>query len=480
MRVHTLISGAGPTGLTLAIDLARRGIPVRIVDKAVRHATGSRGDGLQPRTLEVFDDLGIIDRVLQAGAPQPVVIAYRAGAPVRELRMTDPKPPSSAVPYPNPWTLGQADTEAILRARLADFGVEVELATESAAFVADDAGVTATLAHAGTTEIVRADYLIGADGAHSLVRRTLGIEFDGSTDESTRLLLGDVRADALDHTHGHWFASADAATGIVFSPLPGRRHFQVGMPLRAGLEPGLGLLQDAVDTYSGRSDIRLTDLAWCTVWRPNIRLARRFRSGRVLLAGDAAHVHPPTGGQGLNTGIQDAYNLGWKLADGDDELLDTYDLERRAVAADVLGISTALLHRATSGARDAHRRDHTHQLDITYRDPAATGTLVPGDRAPDASVTDTAGGRLRLFDLYRGPQHTLLSFGETVSCATDPDVHVWAVRGPGHCADDPGIGRHIIDVDGHAFRDYDARPGTLILVRPDGHIAARTDPRSSE
>ncbi|WP_338759886.1 FAD-dependent monooxygenase [Nocardia vulneris] len=479
MRIHTLISGAGPTGLTLAIDLARRGIPVRIVDKAVRHPTGSRGDTLQPRTLEVFDDLGIIDRVLRAGAPQPIVLAYRAGAPERELRMTDPIPPSSAVPYPNPWTLGQADTEAILRARLAEFGVEVELATETAGFAADDSGVTVTLAYAGTTETVRADYLIGADGAHSLVRRTLGIEFDGSTDESTRLLLGDVRADALDHTHGHCFASADAATGIVFSPLPGRPHFQVGMPLPAGIEPGLGLLQTAVDTCAGRSDIRLTDLTWCTVWRPNIRLARRFRSGRVLLAGDAAHVHPPTGGQGLNTGVQDAYNLGWKLATGDDELLDTYDIERRAVAAAVLGISTALLHRATSGAEDAHRRDHTHQLDLTYRDPAATGTLVPGDRAPDASVTDIAGQRLRLFDLYRGPHHTLVSFGETAPCATVPDVHVWSVRGPGHRPNDPGIGRHVVDVDGHAFRDYDARPGTVILVRPDGHIAARTDPASS-
>ncbi len=251
------------------------------------------------------------------------------------------------------------------------------------------------------------------------------------------------------------------------------------MPLPAGIEPGLGPLQAAVDTCSGRSDIRLTDLTWCTVWRPNIRLARRFRSGRVLLAGDAAHVHPPTGGQGLNTGVQDSYNLGWKLATGDDELLDTYDIERRAVAAAVLGLSTALLHRATSGSEDAHRRDHTHQLDITYRDPAATGTLLPGDRAPDASVTDIAGQRLRLFDLYRGPQHTLLSFGETALCATDSDVHVWAVRGPGHRPNDPGIGRHVIDVDGHAFRDYDARPGTLILVRPDGHIAARTDPAPS-
>ncbi|GAB2693118.1 FAD-dependent monooxygenase [Nocardia thraciensis] len=477
MPIHTLISGAGPTGLTLAIDLARRDLPVRIIDKASRHAIGSRGDGLQPRTLEVFDDLGVIDQVLGAGAPQPVVVAYENGTPVRELRMTDPQPASPAVPYPNPWTLAQDDTEAILRAHLADHGIHVELATELIEFTATRTGITATLAHNGTGEAVHADYLVGADGARSLVRRTLGIEFDGATDESMRLLFADVRADTLDHGHGHWFASPDPHTGIVLSPLPGGRRFQVGMPLHTDAEPSLELLQTAVDTYSGRTDIRLTDLTWLTVWRPNTRLARRFRSGRVFLAGDAAHVHPPTGGQGLNTGIQDAYNLGWKLATGNVDILDTYDTERRTVAARVLGLSTELLRRATDGAADAHRRDDTHQLDITYRKPDATGALVPGDRAPDAAVTSATGRPLRLFDLYRGPHATMLTFGETSQPPSESDIHAWAVLRPGdHVADRSGTGRYVIDTDGHAFSAYSAEPGTRILVRPDGHVALRMDP----
>lgn len=469
MSQLVLVVGAGPTGLALALDLARRDIPVRIVDKAATFFAGSRGDGIQPRTLEVFDDLGVLDAVLAAGMPTPVMRVHLDGEFVAERRMSEPVEPTPAVPYPNLWVLGQSRTEAILRDRLAEFGAHVELGTALTGFTQDDDGVTATLERDGTREIVRAAYLVGADGGKSTVRKTLGIPFEGSTDESLRMLLGDVRADALDHEFGYWFAAADEPMqGIALSPLPGGRQFQFAAPLNGDAEPSLELLQEYVDRYCGRDDVTLTDLTWVTVWRPNIRLARRFRDGRVFLAGDAAHAHPPTGGQGMNTGIQDAYNLGWKLAaalSGDDTLLDSYEAERRTVAAEVLGLSSALLDKLVDGANDAMERGpETQQLDISYRDPAAREQLAVGDRAPDAPVKDERGRAVRLFDLFRGPHATVLSFGTP----TEAGPHAYAVVRPGAQVTGP----HVVDVDGHAHAAYAASEGTRVLVRPDGYIGA--------
>lgn len=478
MQHPVLIAGAGPTGLTLAIDLARRGIPVRLIDRAGQFFAGSRGDGIQPRTLEVFDDLGVLDAIHAAGSPAPVMRAYLDGQFAGEHRMSEPVEPTPAVPYPNVWMLGQSRTEEILRVRLAEFGVHVELGTALESFDQDDEGVTATVWRAGTREQVRATFLVGADGGASTVRKQLGIAFEGTTDDSLRMLLGDVRADALDHDFGHWFAAADnPMAGIALSPLPGGRHFQFAAPLADDTEPTLATLQHHLDRYSGRDDLALTDLTWVTVWRPNIRLAERFRIGRVLLAGDAAHVHPPTGGQGMNTGIQDAYNLGWKLAaalGGDDAPLQTYEPERRTVAARVLGLSTELLDKLIDGDEDAmHRGEQTRQLDLTYRDPAETAAVAVGDRAPDAPLRDAAGKTVRLFDLFRGPHATLLCFGATGELPTAPGVRVYAVVRPGVAL---GATAAVVDVDGHAHDAYDAVDGTRILIRPDGYLGEVRQP----
>lgn len=481
MSSQVLVVGAGPTGLTLAIDLARRGVGVRIIDRAAEFFAGSRGDGIQPRTLEVFDDLGVIDAILAAGAPPAPMRVYLDGQYITERRMTEPRDPTPAVPYPNPWVLGQSDTEAILRARLAEFGVHVELSTALDGFTQDENGVTATLTAPGGGETVRVDYLVGADGGRSTVRRTLGIPFEGSTDESLRMLLGDVRADALDHDYGYWFATADAPmNGIALSPLPGGRLFQFAAPLEQDTEPTRAVLQGYVDRRTGRTDIEIAEPAWSTVWRPNVRLAQRFRDGRVFLAGDAAHVHPPTGGQGMNTGVQDAYNLGWKLAAAlggttpaadIDELLGSYETERRAVAARVLGISTELLEKLSAGDEDGMRRgEETQQLDISYRGPGATGALVAGDRAPDAPLRRADGTELRLFDLFRGPHATLLAFG-TAAVPDSEGVQGYSIVPPGVTPGD----RELVAVAGHAFDGYAARSGTRVLVRPDGYLAWRAD-----
>ncbi|MBL1076539.1 FAD-dependent monooxygenase [Nocardia sp. 2] len=492
MSAQVLIAGAGPTGLTLGIDLARRGIAVRVVDRAETFFEGSRGDGLQPRTLEVFEDLGVLDAVFAQGCGQATLRVHLGGEFLMERRMTETRAATPEVPYPNPWVLGQSDTERVLRNRLAEFGVKVESGTAVTDFSADEHGVTVSLEHGGAAETVRVAYLVGADGGRSTVRRKLGIAFAGTTDESIRMLLGDVRADALDHDYGYWFAEPDSPMdGFAMSPLPGGRKFQFAAPLAGDSDASLEVLQQHVNRLSRRTDIVLSELSWATVWRPNIRLAERFRDGRVFLAGDAAHAHPPTGGQGLNTGVQDAYNLGWKLeaalrnpgaeAQG---LLDTYESERRAVAAKVLGLSSALLDRTVDGDPEAMDREGTHQLDISYRnllpqDPDDAGEGVrAGDRAPDAPLTDAGGTPVRLFELMRGPQATLLVFGsedgtgtggaelaETAVPGERPARIVSIVRPEKAAA--PG---EFIDADGHARRAYGAADGTRILIRPDGYV----------
>jgi 2-polyprenyl-6-methoxyphenol hydroxylase-like FAD-dependent oxidoreductase len=453
-----LIAGAGPSGLTLAIDLARRGIDVRVVDKAEEFFTGSRGDGLQPRTLEVFDDLGVIDEVMAQSLPVPVVKVRIGGADAGERHIHEKIAAQPDRPYPSGRMLGQSRTEAILRGRLAEYGVHVELGSELLDLTQTRDGVTATLS---TGESVTADHLIGADGGHSTVRKALGIAFEGVTDESIRMLAGDVSAKGLDHGFGHWFARADNhGDGVMMTPLSGGDQFQFGAPLvRDGMRADLETLQALLDEYAGPGAVVLHDLTWSTVWRSNIRLAERFRVGRAFLVGDAAHVHPPTGGQGLNTGVQDAYNLGWRLADGSEPVLARYETERRTNAMRVLGISTELLHKHTNGDAGAlDRGESTRQLDITYRDPTDTARMTRGDRAPDSPLVGADGAALRLFDLFRGPHETLLRFGPTT-----PSRHPHAVdlfRGPGH-------GGY---VSPEAYTFYDAADGTELLVRPDGYL----------
>ncbi|AYF74514.1 3-(3-hydroxyphenyl)propionate hydroxylase [Nocardia yunnanensis] len=476
MKTQVLVAGAGPTGLTLAIDLARRGLGVRIVEQATEFFTGSRGDGIQPRTLEVFEDLGVLDAVLAQGMPQAPLLIHVDGQFVTERRMSQWREPTAAVPHPNPWVLAQADTERVLRERLAEFGVRVELGTALVGFDGDADGVTAILEHAGVRERVRVEYLVGADGGRSTVRKALGIAFEGSTDESIRMLLGDVRADALDHAVGYWFAESSAPMdGIALMPLPGGRTFQFMTGLDADSGTDLAVLQDYVTRRSRRDDIVLSELTWSTVWRPNVRLAQRYRVGRVFLAGDAAHVHPPTGGQGLNTGVQDAYNLGWKLevalrdpgADSE-ALLDTYETERRTTAARVLGLSSELLDRTVKGDPDAMDREGTHQLDISYRTEPGDGVQV-GDRAPDAPLEDANGKTVRLFELCAGPRATLLLFGPDDRDPVASNAAATKVVRIGTAATGPGMGE-FADSAGHARRAYQASENTRVLIRPDGYV----------
>ncbi|WP_018348453.1 FAD-dependent monooxygenase [Longispora albida] len=446
--MSVVIAGAGPTGLTLAIDLARRDVPVRVVEKQSSYFPGSRGKGIQPRTLEVFEDLGVVDAILAASGPYPRMRAYSGATLLREWDQFERYETTPAVPYANIRMIPQARTESILRDRLASYGVRVELGTELTGFSQDAAGVTVTLTTPSGVEETRAAYLVGADGGRSFVRKTLGIAFDGYTKDDELMLAGDVTVPGIDHEFWHVWPQAEGGT-VLLCPMPGTESFQF---IAMNPEPGATV----AGVLTSRLGLTAGNVTWESVHRTNVRLAARYQEGRVLLAGDAAHVHPPAGGQGLNTGVQDAYNLGWKLAavlgGADPALLETYEAERRPIAEGVLGLSERL-----RGDAEARRDSETHQLHLGYRGgplaPPGTGPLQPGDRAPDAPV---GGGRL--FELFRGPRWTLLAFGDAPLADLGPAVRTFAVD----------------DVDGHAREAYGLTGSCLVLVRPDGHVGLIT------
>lgn len=492
--IDVLIAGAGPTGLTLACELAVRGVGFRIVDRAEAFFGGSRADGIQPRTLEVFADLGVLDPILAGGDLGMVMRAYQGEQVVWEGQMSRPAEPTPSVPYPNIWFVPQFRTEEILRDRLASLGAEVELGVQLTDFTQDADGVTATLVTGGTAETVRARYLVGADGGRSTVRKRLGIAFPGETDEATTMLFADARVDGISHDHGRIWQTGTGWASVM--PLAGTELFVVvARPPDDRDEPIRDYLQRQITESSGRRDILVREVTWHTTWRANTRLAERFRDGRAFLAGDAGHVHPPTGGQGMNTGIQDGYNLGWKLAavlaGAPDALLDSYEPERMAAARTALDISTALLEKHKRGDDDAHvRGPEVHGLTLNYRggplsldDRAGPGTIAAGDRAPDAPATTADGRPIRLFDLFHGPHWTLLAFGaahaRTVAALNDhhgPALRAYTVVRAGEPA-----GQHaVVDSGGHVRAEYDIADDCLLLVRPDGYLGLVTDPHGTD
>lgn len=408
-----LIVGSGPTGLTLALDLARRKISFRLIEAAVAPFEGSRGKGLQPRTLEIFDDLGVIDAVLAAGAPYPKLRTHFGPFSLRAGSLASFKQPTENVPYPNLWMVPQWRTEAILRERLGALGGRVEFGKTLVSFKQDEQGVDATLS---TGETVRADFLVGCDGGHSKVRKTLGLELKGEAIDEHPLLVADVEIDGLNRRDWHLWPFSKHGI-VALCPLPNTPLFQFTSKAKSVASDLDGVVREVTGHCVKR-------LAWKSIYQPAVRMVDRYRVGRVFLAGDAAHVHPPAGGQGLNTGVQDAYNLGWKLAHvvrgGPDWLLDTYEAERLPIAAAVLGLSKRLYQ-----TRSIKRGNATNQLGLHYRtSPLSSGitlgSLHPGDRMPDAKLDD---GK-KLFDHLRGSHATELVTPEGVRILIRPDGYI--------------------------------------------------------
>lgn len=417
---HTdvLIVGAGPTGLALAIELSRRDIEYRLVEKNDSTVSSSRALGINPRTLQAFEDMGLLEEILANGFRLTGQRLYRGTEQLVRLSTDSVR---NDTEYPYLWIRPQYDTEDALLGRLSELGGSVEFETEVIEFQQDEDSVTARLTHTdddtSREESLHATYLVGCDGGSSMVRKTLGLEFSGETRPETFFLADiTVTGDWPPREALTWFHE----DGIIAAlPIDGEDTWRVfaevsDVPEKDRPEPTSEGVQAllANRTADGRTEIH--DVIWSSAYTVNQRMVDQYRSGNVFLAGDAAHVHSPFGAMGMNTGIQDVYNLGWKLAlvvsgTADVTLLDTYEEERRPVAEKVLGStgpSTGLIsstHPVIEALREhvlgplleqervqARLLSATTQLGIEYRGRSLS-------RTSDASPLDEllGGGDLR-------------------------------------------------------------------------------------
>jgi 2-polyprenyl-6-methoxyphenol hydroxylase-like FAD-dependent oxidoreductase len=461
METDVLICGAGAAGLTLAIELARRGTAFRLIDAAAEPFHGSRGKGIQPRSLEVFEDLGVVDRMVAAGGPYPPQRLHRTDGSSEDSPFMEISAPTPREPYRIPLMLPQHVTEAILRERLTELGHRPHYGHALESFTQDEDGVTTIVKGAP----VRVRYLVGTDGGRSTVRQALDVGFPGET-LGVRALVADLLLEGLSRDAWHrWNDGTPQSMSLC--PLMGTDQFQLQARIPGDGEVDLSAagLEAMIATRTRRNDLKVHAVSWASAYSMNARLADRFQVGRVFLAGDAAHTHPPTGGQGLNTSVQDSYNLGWKLAavlaGAPPSLLATYEEERRPIAAGMLGLATKLLQASRSGGGNRRGRD-AQQLDLGYPDSSLAHGRNAGNRAPDALVRGAAGQPTRLFNLFKGTHWTLLVYEAPAPIETRTGLRIHRV----------GVKGDIVDCEGLAREAYELSPGDCVLVRPDGYIGA--------
>lgn len=518
IEAGVLIVGAGPTGLTLGVELARRGVPFLLVERDLTPPETSRAIVLQTRSVEMLRLLGIPRSELHP-ALHPRAFCLEEGARTLACVPFDP-PDSGGVTMT---VIDETDTERILAARLAALGGQVTRGVEFLTYRVEGDGIVATLRDASGEREVRARYLVGADGAHSTVRRLAGIPFEGAA-YPEHFVLADLDLDwALTHDAAHVWIGGPQLAAVL--PLPAPERYRVVLPLAsatelptAATEAELGDL--AVSLLRQRTGLPLR-VRGAPIWASTFRIARRqaasYRAGPVFLAGDAAHVHSPVGGQGMNTGLQDACNLGWKLALAAQGLaapglLDTYQAERAPIAHRLLR-NTDLATRAVLAQNGVMREMRRYviprligaspvrerllsllgQLDINYRgsflavDALASdrhsGGLRPGDRVPDAILHDADGTPLHLADLIAGGWVLLLFPGSTatperlqaaqalaaVSRATVGDAVRPVLILDTSAASGSGLAA-LRDATGELPARFGAGRGVAALIRPDGYL----------
>jgi 3-(3-hydroxy-phenyl)propionate hydroxylase len=458
-----VIAGGGPTGLMVAGELALAGIDVAVVERRTKQEVdGSRAGGLHSRTIEVLDQRGIAERFLSAG--QVMQVQGFAGIP---LDISD---------FPTRHNYGlalwQSAFEPILAGWVAELGVPTLRGREVVGFAQDDTGVDVELSGEAS---LRAEYLVGCDGGRSLVRTAAGIDFPG-LDPSTSWLIAEVE---MDEEPEIGMRREGGGIGPVNRSEGGGPYRVVlkEQPDESAGEPTLEDLREALIGAYG-TDFGVHSPTWISRFTDASRQAKAYRRGRVLLAGDAAHVHPPQGGQGLNTGVQDAVNLGWKLAQVVDEtspesLLDTYHAERHPVGARVL--HNTMAQGALGSPDDRHQalRDTMTELlgmdeprrrvaamlsglDIHY--DLGDGHPLLGRRMPDLDLV-TADGPRRVFTLLHDARAVLLNLGEPWTCETSP----WSDR--------------VLAIDAEYQGDWElpvlghVEAPAAVLIRPDGYVA---------
>jgi 2-polyprenyl-6-methoxyphenol hydroxylase-like FAD-dependent oxidoreductase len=477
-ETDVLIAGAGPTGLTIAIELRRRDVDCLVVEKTDSTVDTSRALAIQPRTLQAFDDMGVLDPVLEEGLRVEGATAYQGSTELFRLDMDALRRPS---PYPFLWWLPQYRTEDILLDRLEELGGEVLFERELTGFGQDGESVTATIEQAAedadATETITASWLVGCDGAHSRVRKTLGRSLEGVTTEQ-EILVADAEVDwTIPEREGSiWFHEEGVLAALPMADELWRLFVDVTpIPEDERPEATSDVLQRILRERTSHPNVTVGEAAWTSNYVANQRMVREYRHGRVFLAGDAAHVHNPLGGQGMNLGIQDAYNLAWKLAlvvegSAPDSLLDTYGEERLPAARAVLNetgssgallvtsnpviqrVRDTLLPRVLASERLQSRlyRSMT-QLEVDYRESSLSDLHVEsplrslfgssqsplrqaqrewnapkaGDRSPDGPCRRPDEESGRLYDeLHDQTQFVLLVFAGTAPPDSDPAVEV--------------------------------------------------------
>ncbi|MBP2325946.1 2-polyprenyl-6-methoxyphenol hydroxylase-like FAD-dependent oxidoreductase [Kibdelosporangium banguiense] len=456
--MHTtdvLVVGAGPTGLMLAGELAMAGVSCRLLERRTEEPNITRAFAVHARTLELLDARGMADDLLPRGIPVPAVTpAPRSTVDLRELDTR----------YPMILIAPQSGTERTLQARAKQLDVEIVRGAEVVGIEQDADGVTVKLADGG---IERARYLVGCDGAHSAVRQLVGIDFAGKQYE-THILLADVQL--ANPPEDPMFARNNADGAVIVVPF-GDGWFRAiawdRLRERAPLKEPVTLdeMRDAFHRIAG-DDYGMGELRWSTRFLSERRQAEKYRVGRVFLAGDAAHVHSPLGGQGMNTGIQDAMNLGWKLAaavqgSGAPWLLDSYESERHPVGEQVLALTDAFnkLVLGRSTVRRAMQRVAIRLITSIGRTRRAMAARLSGvgisyprthgdHRLTGHRMSDVDCSGVRLYELLRQGQFVLLTKSGTLS--TDRSDVVSAT---------------------HSSPTIPA----AVLVRPDGYVAWAAD-----
>lgn len=505
-----LVVGAGPTGLAAANVLAQAGVSVEVLERDAGPIEESRAILVAQRTQELFDKLGLIGDALDRGE---ILDGAHVMVDGRVRRTLDLALSDDESPYPRPLVLEQSRTQRMLLAGLRSHDCDVRWATAVERVAQDDRGVTVTATDAGGATVRRtARYVIGADGARSVVRDQIGIDFAGDT-YPAGFFLADVDM-VWAHDRDHMAINVTEAGIAGFFPMDGgANRYRL-----LGTLPGERADRDDLDLDDVRAhmadmgvEVELSDPRWISTYRIHKRRAERFRDRRVFLAGDAAHIHSPAGGQGMNLSIGDGVNLAWKLAaavrgEAGERLLASYEAERIGSAEHILRLSDRVmdLETASGPAMRFARRYVTavaaalvarsprllrfasrmlSQLAIAYPDsPAVTSAdgarrVVAGERAPRADVT-VDGTPVTTFDVIRGVDHHLLVF-EGTSRATNLD-HVVAALHEVTARAAPTIHTTVVSAtDRAAHHAYAAARPTAVLVRPDGYIGYRGSARDT-